>query len=161
MKNVQRKFLLCFCSIQIKIPPLSWGGKKKVLLSFWNVQIKIPLLSWGGKKKVLLSFWRIQIKIPPLSWGGIKEKSPPFFIRVICGSRDFCYFLVSGCMRIRAIFGNFFKKLAFSWTCIYLIFLESCRACSVFMKNEIQESQGYSGWLKFPKIKLCTYFWGW
>ena len=35
------------------------------------------------------------------------------------------------------------------------------RAYSVFMRNEIQESQGYSGWLKFPKIKLCTYFWGW
>ena len=35
------------------------------------------------------------------------------------------------------------------------------RAYSVFMKNEIQESQGYSGWLKFPKIKLCTCFWGW
>ena len=43
-------------------------------------------------------------------WWQIKK----FFICVMCGPCDFYYFLVSSCMRIRTIFGNFFFKLACS-----------------------------------------------
>ena len=36
---------------------------KKVQLCFWRI-LKIPLLSWDGKKKVQVCFWRSLLKIP-------------------------------------------------------------------------------------------------